>query len=236
MKKYLLIIVLTISLMNFAKAQDATTETTKIKKPKSKQELFIMDIGLDSWMKMPTGINTQWLKSRRFEFYFMKDRAFAHGHLGIAYGIGMSFTNVNSNAADSVGNDGKTYLNASPYIGISPSQNKLSTNYLEIPLELRIRTSPLHNGNRLKLAIGVKVGWDMQDHLKFEYGSFKEKLYNIQNINPFRYAYTARIGYGKFSLMGYYGINTLFKSGGVSNMIPFGLGIAFTPHFGGITE
>ena len=65
MKKYLLIIVLTISLMNFAKAQDATTETTKIKKPKSKQELFIMDIGLDSWMKMPTGINTQWLKSRR---------------------------------------------------------------------------------------------------------------------------------------------------------------------------
>ena len=111
-----------------------------------------------------------------------------------------------------------------------------STNFLEIPIELRFRTSPLHNGNRLKLSVGVKAGWDMQNHIKFEYGALKEKWYNVPNLDPFRFAYTARIGYGKFNLMGYYGINTLFKSGTGPTMIPFGLGIAFTPHFGGITE
>jgi hypothetical protein len=231
MKKYLLFIILTLTILNAAKAQDASTETTKIKKPKSKQERFIMDIGLDSWMKMPSNISTQWAKSRRFEFYFMKDKAFAHGHLGIAYGLGMSFTNVNSNATYSGSTDSLV-----PYQGISPSQNKLSTNYLEIPLELRFRTSPLHNGNRLKLAVGAKAGWLMQEHLKFEDGSVKEKFFNDSNVNPFRFAYTGRIGYGKFSLMGYYGINALYKNGNGNKIIPFGVGIAFTPHIGGVTD
>jgi hypothetical protein len=229
--KYLISCILTLLILNVATAQDTPTETTKIKKTKSKQEKFIMDIGLDSWMKTPPGVSTQWIKSRRFEFYFMTDKAFAHGHLGIAYGLGMSFTNVNSNATYSNGSDSLV-----PYQGISPSQNKLSTNYLEIPLELRFRTSPLHNGNRLKLSVGAKAGWLMQEHLKFQDGSVKEKFYNDSNVNPFRFAYIARIGYGKFSLMGYYGINSLFKNGTGNTIIPFGIGIAFTPHFGGFTE
>ena len=234
MKKYILSAIAGLLMLSAVTAQDAQNETPKAKRPSSKQERLIFDFGLDSWAKLPVGIKTDWLKSRRFEFYYMKDQAFAHGHLGIAYGLGMSFTNVNSNASYDVVN-GNTILTQIPD-SILPSQNKLSTNFLEIPIELRFRTSPLHNGNRLKLAVGVKAGWLMQDHIKYQDGGVKIKTYNTANLDPFRFAYTVRLGYGKFSLMGYYAINPLFKKGKGSDVLPFGVGIAFTPHFGGITE
>ncbi len=235
MKKYLCILFIAIMTINMASAQDAKDETTVTPKHTSKQERFIMDFGFDSWTKVPTGIKTDWLKSRRFEFYFMKDRAFAAGHMAIAYGLGMSFTNVNSNGSFAIAN-GNTHLLQIPDT-LLPSQNKLSTNFLEIPLELRFRTSPLHHGNRLKLAVGAKAGYLFQDHTKIEDGALKEKFYNTPNLNNFRFAYTARIGYGKWSLMGYYGINSLIKKGkGDDQIIPFGVGIAFTPTFSGVSE
>jgi len=230
MKKYFLLLVTLLVTINFVSAQDSD-EKPKIHKPSSKQERIIFNFMLDSWMKTPPGIATNWIKSRSFEFYLMADKAFANEHLGIAYGIGISSTNVNSNARfDQINNN--TILN--PIDSTQYNMNKLSTNYLEIPLEFRIRTSHIHNGNRFKIAIGAKAGYLLQDHLKFVSDIIKDKLYNTPNIDSWRFCATGRIGYGKFSLCGFYALNTLFKSGS-SGVIPFGLGITFTPQFGGIS-
>jgi hypothetical protein len=229
MKKILLLVTL-LATISFVSAQDSD-DKPKIHKPSSKQERILVNFMLDSWMKTPLGIATNWIKSRSFEFYFMADKAFANEHLGIAYGIGISSTNVNSNARfDQINNN--TILN--PIDSTQYNMNKLSTNYIEIPLEFRFRTSHIHNGNRFKIAIGAKAGYLLQDHLKFVSDSIKEKLYNTPNIDPWRFCAIGRIGYGKFSLTGFYGLNTLFKSGS-SGVIPFGLGITFTPQFGGVS-
>jgi hypothetical protein len=76
----------------------------------------------------------------------------------------------------------------------------------------------------------------LQDHLKFVSDIIKNKTYNTPNIDPFRFCATARLGYGKFSFTGFYALNTLFKSGKGSGVIPVGLGIAFTPVFGGLSN
>jgi hypothetical protein len=232
MKKYVLLLLISTITLNFVSAQDAD-DKPKIHKPSSKQERIIFNFMLDSWMKMPQGISTQWLKSRSFEFYFMTDHSFANGHLGIAYGIGISCTNVNSNATP-VQTNNATILTAIPD-SVQYNQNKLSTNYIEIPLELRFRTSHIHNGNRIKIAVGAKVGYLMQDHIKFETDYLKEKVYNTPNIDSWRFCATGRIGYGKFSFTGFYALNTLFKANS-SGVIPIGIGIAFSPRFGGVSE
>lgn len=231
MKKYFLLLITLFATITIVSAQENKDESPKIHKPSSKQERILFNFMLDSWMKTPPGIATNWIKSRSFEFYLMADKAFANEHLGIAYGLGISSTNVNSNARfDQINNN--TILN--PIDSMQYNMNKLSTNYIEIPLELRFRTSHIHNGNRFKIAIGAKAGYLLQDHLKFVSDIIKEKFYNTPNINPFRFCATGRIGYGKFSLTGFYGLNTLFKSGS-SGVIPFGVGITFTPTFGGVS-
>ncbi len=231
MKKYLLLIIASVVIISTGVAQntpsDSQTETLKAKKTTSKQERFIFNFMLDSWLKQPSNIKTNWLKSRGFEFYLMKDKAFANGHIGFGYGLGFSFTDVNSNTRFDIIN-GNTIMNPIAD-GIVYSQNKLSTNFIEVPLELRFRTSKNNNGKRLKMAVGVKASYLLQDHLKYEDPALKVKTFDMQNLSPFRFVYEGRIGFGSFSLCGYYGINNLFKKDKGTAAIPFGLGITFAP-------
>ena len=62
----------------------------------------------------------------------------------------------------------------------------------------------------------------------------KVKTFNIDNMSPWRYGVTARIGYGMFNLYGFYSLQGLFNEPKVSKGQPnpqgLTIGIAITPY------
>jgi len=149
----------------------------------------------------------------------------------------LSSHNVHHNgyfSDSSVAGSANTYTNFYPN---DPSagkfrKNKISTNYFEIPFELRFRTKRKKNsaGNvvgPLRLYPGFKVGYLVNIHtsVKNQNGKFKE--YNFPNAERFRYGATLRIGYGKIAFFGFYSLTNLFKADQGVGLQPFSVGVSF---------
>jgi len=56
--------------------------------------------------------------------------------------------------------------------------------------------------------------------------TYKRKVKDDFNVNPFKYDLIARIGYGKFTMFGTYSLSTLFESGKGPVVYPFTAGIS----------
>ncbi len=99
----------------------------------------------------------------------------------------------------------------------SIKQTKLAINYLEIPLELRFRTNATYPKNSFTFSAGAKIGWVFNAHTKYKYRQegIKKTVKNRDqfDLNPFRYGYIIRVGYGDFSLFYYQSLSPIFKTG-----------------------
>ena len=114
---------------------------------------------------------------------------------------------------------------------------KLTTAFLEIPLELRFTANPEKESKSIKAAIGVKVGTLLNVHVKGKtlldkdgktLNSYTAKETGKGYFNSTRLAATARIGYGNFSLFGSYQFNNIFKDGVAADVKLFQIGLNFS--------
>jgi hypothetical protein len=189
----------------------------KIGDPKDR---IVVDFNYDGFTHLPAGI-TQKPYSFGGNVFFMWDYPVGYGPVSLAFGGGFSTHDVHTNGKIVYSIDGK-YTSFDP-ITTKYNTNKLSLNYFEVPLELRIRTKGEHS---FKFTIGGKVGYAFNTHTKFEDKDGKLKVYKIKNIDPLRYGVTVRIGYNKFVLQGFYALSELFVKGhGEAHMVPFSVGI-----------
>lgn len=240
MKKILLSALLLSSSTLFA-ADDSTTVAKPKPKPIAKERSFLAyDFSFLS--NAGNGIDVAPIRSGGVTFASFFDKPLGHSKLSIAIGAGFSSFNIHSKsflALDSVGNSYFT-----PYSdSLSIRRNKLSLNYLEIPVELRFRSKPNVKKQSFKVAVGFKVGWLVQTHTKYKGENpetpvadvIKMKTYDVPNINSLRYGVTARVGFGMFNVYTFYSLNGLFKTDKHSaalqpNAQPFTIGIALTPY------
>ena len=88
-------------------------------------------------------------------------------------------------------------------------KNKLATGYLEVPLEFRYSTNPEDMNSGWKLALGLKIGTNIDAKVKSKIdldannkGGYFLKTKDRRNLNGTRLAATGRIGYGNMSLFG----------------------------------
>lgn len=198
------------------------------------KDRVITELHWNGWLKTPDNIKTEWY-SRGINVSVMYDFGLGKSPLSVAPGLGLGFDNIYHNGFFSVDSAGNTLLLP---LGDSTTfkKNKISTIYLDIPLELRFRTKPNEKGNSFKLAIGAKGGFLLSNYTKYigegtSFGTFnsgsKVKTYNIPNINTFRYGLTFRIGYGPVNLNAFYSVSTLFNQGAGPEINPFTVGISF---------
>ncbi len=106
-------------------------------------------------------------------------------------------------------------------------KSKLNVSYLTVPLMLEIKTPLEHNGKHLYLAGGVIGGLNIGSHTKYKYEKNKEKVHSNYNLNPFKYDFTGRIGFGDFCIFANYGMTPLFKEGKGPGLYPLTFGISF---------
>jgi hypothetical protein len=114
---------------------------------------------------------------------------------------------------------------------------KLTTVYLEAPVELRYNSNPLNSNKSFKMALGLKVGTMVDAHTKGK--TLVDKAGNTVNdyilkekskrfFNSTKLAATGRVGYGIISLQGSYQITALLKDGAGPAIRPYSIGICFS--------
>ncbi len=182
-----------------------------------------------------TPLQTKWF-SRGIGIYFNWDFRIKGSRVSFAPGIGYSCANIYSRSKMTQDSAGPIHFDPLPtYVGDTSTKiNKLTLQYLEIPLELRIRSDIDKFGNCWKVAIGFKGGVLVDSHTKTKLDQHGvEQVYitrRFHDFSQFEAGPTLRVGYSFFNITATYGIVNVFKSGlgptGGANA--FSLGISFT--------
>lgn len=233
------ILFLSVFLAGSVLAQSDTTIKNPLERfqPRSNDH-FMLQLGYLTWMDAPDSIATSGLP-RTFNAYFLFDFPFK--------------TNPKMSAAIGVGFATDHMFFDQMYVGIKdPTQSvvfkdvsdtthfkkyKLSTAYLEAPVELRFSSRPTENKKSIKAAVGVKVGTllsamvkgkDLQDSNDNTLNSYTSKEKSKKFFNQNRLSATARLGFGHYSLFGSYAITPLFKEGLGPQVRPMTIGLTIS--------
>ena len=219
---------------------DTTAPTTKIFRPvptRSKDHLMIQ-FGGAFWQNKPDSIKTKGF-SRSFNFYLLWDFPFkASPNLSLAIGPGLSTDHVFLDKMTAGIKDNTTRV---VFDDVSDTVHfkkyKVSTAFLELPIELRFSSNPEDDGNSFKAALGLKAGfmiaaWVKGKDLEAVNGNtvneyiLKEKDKHF--FNTARFSATARVGYGHFSAFGSYSFTPLFREGFGPKMNAMSIGLTLS--------
>lgn len=191
-----------------------------------KFDRFNTDFYWNSWLGETNGTTTAFYAlghniNLMFDFPFQKKSVF-----GIAVGLGYSHFCVRHDGeftfnSMSGGND---YTSLQIYTGPSRWINRTVFNFVEVPFEIRIRTS----GERVKFKFypGFKAGFMVENYHKWRIGSDEFKEFNFPDLNRLHYGPTVRIGFDNIMLFGYYDMTYLFTHDSSNKLQLFSAGIS----------
>lgn len=219
-----------------ATATPAKKDWKKIDLSNRSNDHFMLQYGFDNWAgtndsTKPSGF------SRFFNAYIMLDKPFkTNPKMSVGLGVGVGSSNI---FFDKKYVDVRATSTTLPFRNVDSVNHfkkfKLTTIFLEAPVELRYSSNPENNNSSFKVAIGVKVGTLLTAYTKGKtlvdkngntINAYIEKESSKKYINSTRLAATARIGYGIFSLYGAYQITSFLKDAAGSTTIrPYSIGL-----------
>lgn len=201
---------------------------------------LMLQLTSDHWTGVPDSIKSRMNGfARGANVYVMLDKRFKSSpKMSVAFGLGISTSNI---YFKSMVVNIKSKTNTLPFINVDSTDHfkkyKLTTAFLELPIELRFTANPQNESKSVKAAIGVKVGTLLNVHTKgktlldkngVQINSYTAKETGKGFFNSTRIAATARVGYGNFSLFGSYQFNNIFKDGVAADMKLFQVGLCFS--------
>ena len=167
------------------------------------------------------------LKQRGFSpgihFGFIKDMPINKArNKAIGLGIGLSSNSFNQNLLIQKNTD-NNYAYSIIEDTDSFSKNKFATHYVEIPLELRWRTSTPTDYAFWRIYTGIKFSYMLYQTTthKGDLGRFNYS--NVPDFDPFQYGLTLSAGYNTWNLHLYYGLNTIFSKDALIDGTPIDL-------------
>jgi hypothetical protein len=105
-------------------------------------------------------------------------------------------------------------------------KSKLTVSYLTVPLLLEFQVPVNGRSNQLFVSGGVIGGINLGSHTKVKDKDSKSKDRGSFNIEPFKYALTARVGLKDINLYANYSLSPLFKEDKGPELFPFTIGIS----------
>ncbi len=204
---------------------------------------FIITPFVDLWQDVPEGMDLKTLQ-RGINISAMQDMPLGRTNFSVAAGLGFTGHNLYSDnrylynpANDSF--DFHPIADSHDY-----DKNKISLNYIDIPVQIRYRSRELPS--TFRFYAGMRAGLLINAHTKYtgkEYfhahpnGSsnddkevteraVKIKEHKLDNINRYSIGLTATIGYGMFNIFAYYPLTDVFKDNNAADMRPVSLGIS----------
>jgi hypothetical protein len=249
--KKILLMALACFLIYTANAQDKTNLKKGTFGKLTQADRLVFNIYSDIWMNAPTDSMKIKKINRGADLYIMHEFPFGKSNFSFALGLGVGCNNIYSDARPVKGfaldtnntkvYDGTTVFTKIPAKSPDGSQdinyknNKLTTVFLDIPLEFRYRMK----NNAFKFYLGGKIGLMLSNHTKYNGDNYNEnsptgtmriKEYKIPYLEKYRYGITARIGWKWIQAYGYYSLSHLFKKDKGPEMYPISVGLTISPY------
>lgn len=193
--------------------------------PPVSQDRFIFEMHHDFFESVPDEMELR-LWSPGMNAYIMYDYPLAKSAISVAWGYGFSSFNIHSNGSFERDTTNAGYVNFEAFASnYAYEKNKVSSNFLEIPIEMRLRT---RTETPFKISIGGKIGYMVNIHTKTVDENGKRKFYQVPEAAKWRYGLTTKLGFGRWSAFAFYSLSTyLHKDKGVAlRPITVGLSLA----------
>jgi len=139
---------------------------------------------------------------------FIKDIPFnRQRNFGIGLGLGYAINSYYSNLVATQGTDGITYdiIDDADF-----NRSKLATHTIEVPFEIRWRTSTASEYRFWRIYAGAKVGYVFSGRSKLVTNSGNDSFSN-DDIQKFQYGLMLSFGFNTWNIRAYYGLNPLLK-------------------------
>lgn len=198
-----------------------------------------MDLGInglmtyDNQIAMPAGLepmDLNYTKSYVFGWnMWQKNIHIYRNNVNLGTGIGMTWYHYNLRGSYTLPpNVAYTFPVAD---SLSYTKNRLNVCYANIPLFLEFNTNNEDAGRSFHIAVGAQAGYNIfKNKVKQKYEldgrTYKRKIKDDYNVNPFKLDLIGRIGYGDFSIFASYSLTTLFEENGGPRLYPFTAGIS----------
>ena len=153
---------------------------------------------------------------------------------GLVTGMGFEFYNYFFRHNNSIETDNQGVIQP-VYFTQNIDRSKLTMTYLTVPLLFEFQfPGELSHSRRVRLSVGVIGGLKLGSHTKVVYydngNKRKDKNRDDFSINPFRYGFTARLGYKHVNVFADYYPVSLFEKDKGPVLYPVSVGIAFVGH------
>lgn len=232
MMKPFLYLCLILPQLAFAQISAEETYTSFIapKNPEGpeRQDRWMVDLSYSSWLEYPSNIELKPFGhsigvQRMIDLPLNKKSTF-----GFAIGFGFNSQNYYHNGAfaeqlDSL-DQHQGYTIVPLPAGYEFKRNKISFNYLEIPVQIRIRSSKKWH---FFFYPGFKAGWLFNDHTKIIDDSGKYKRFGFKGFTQIQYGPTLHIGFNRFAVYGFYSLTPILKDGPAFSVFSLGISLNF---------
>jgi len=208
MKRYFFLLIVFASCFGFS--QNDNADRDKLYKD-YREDQFYASVTYNLLNSKPNNVSQNGFSSG-FHFGFIRDMPInKRRNFAIGLGIGLSTNSYNQNLSIlEVNNELEYTIIVENEVNVS--KNKFTTYLVEVPLEIRWRTSTATDYNFWRIYSGFKVGYLLYNSTKFKSDGGDQNLSNLQNFNKLQYGLTLSAGYGTWNFHVYYGLNSIFDS------------------------
>ncbi|HRV54514.1 MAG: porin family protein [Flavobacteriaceae bacterium] len=134
-------------------------------------------------------------------------------NFGVGLGLGYALNSVNQNMLIGKGETGEYEYIILSEADINYSKNKFQMHILEVPFEIRWRTSTPLKHEFVRVYLGFKAGYVFATRSVFKNSEGTEKHKGIKDFNSMQYGLTLSAGYNTWNAHIYYGLNPVFENG-----------------------
>ncbi len=208
MKHYFFLLILSVSYFGFSQNNEDTDKSALYKNYREDQ--FYASVTYNLLNYKPDGVSQSGFSSG-FHLGFIRDMPInERRNFSIGIGLGISTNSYNQNLSILETNNNLVYLIIDES-EVNVSKNKFTTYLVEMPLEIRWRTSTAIDYNFWRIYTGFKVGYLLYNSSKFVSEGGSQNLSNIDDFNKLQYGLTLSAGYGTWNFHVYYGLNPIFN-------------------------
>lgn len=175
-----------------------------------REDQFYASITYNLLTDNPAGVS-QSNFSTGFHFGVIRDMPInKRRNWAIGLGLGISSNSYNQNLVITEGVSGVNYdLEDDLSLG-NVSKNKFTTYLIDIPFELRWRTSTPSTYKFWRIYPGFKISYVLFNSSKLRSDVLNNKISNNDDFNTLQYGITLSAGYGTWNFQLYYGLNPIF--------------------------
>tara|TARA_R110002050_G_scaffold221441_1_gene357256 strand:- start:29202 stop:29882 length:681 start_codon:yes stop_codon:yes gene_type:complete len=225
MKQVFVLLFISISFATNLVAQ----EGEKTEERNKHQDHMLIDFGYETFSSRPGFTDFQWYNNG-LNIQLFYDKLFGQSGFSGAIGVGFSTQSYYSNKQ--IRRDTNQTSLYSDWLQPEKlyDRNKVSTSWIEVPVELRYRSKLDDYGYRWKFSVGGKIGYLIDTHDKLvDKNGVKYKTYYFPDMNNIRAGLIARAGYGKVNFTTFFSLTEFFVPGRGPEMKQISIAISLVP-------